>query len=127
VKSEKTIWKKLLEVISGGFKTESEMLEKMHRRLAEDFLDMLILLKLSKGSLSGNDIISYIHKRFDMFVSAGTIYSCLFHLEKNELIRGELVNGKKVYTITEKGNENVKTLLTMRNKILGLVVDLFIN
>jgi len=105
---------------------ESEILTKMNRRLATDFLDVLILLKLENVSLSGYDIISYVQKRFNMPVSSGMVYSCLYHLERDELIKGESSQKKKVYTLTGKGKEKVKTLLSMRNKILGLVVDLFI-
>ncbi|MFZ0966597.1 MAG: PadR family transcriptional regulator, partial [Candidatus Bathyarchaeia archaeon] len=82
------------------------------------------LLKLRNGSFSGYDIISYIHKRFDMLISSGTVYSCLYHLERDGLIKGELVQRKRVYTLTEKGSETAKTLLTMRDKILGLVLNI---
>jgi len=105
---------------------ESEILMRMHKRIVADFLDVLILLKLKNGELSGPGIISYIHKRFNMLISSGTIYSILCHLEKDELIKGEGPQMKKVYALTQKGEETVKTLLKMRDKILGLVVDLFI-
>jgi len=103
---------------------ESEILMKMNRRVVTNFLDVLILLKLRNGSFSGYDIISYIHKRFDMLISSGTVYSCLYHLERDGLIKGELVQRKRVYTLTEKGSETAKTLLSMRDKILGLVLNI---
>ncbi|MFZ0965335.1 MAG: hypothetical protein WAN82_01745, partial [Candidatus Bathyarchaeia archaeon] len=62
---------------------ESEILMEMHRRVITNFLDILLLLKLRNGSFSGYDIISYIHKRFDMLISSGTVYSCLYHLERD--------------------------------------------
>ena len=103
---------------------ESEILIGMHRRVVTNFLDVLILLKLRNGSFSGYDIISYIHKRFDMPISSGTVYSCLYHLERDGLIKGELVQRKRVYTLAEKGRETVKTILGMRDKILGLVLNI---
>ena len=103
---------------------ESEILMKMHRRVVTNFLDVLILLKLRNAPLSGYDIISYIHKRFDMLISSGTVYSCLYHLERDGLIKGELVQRKRVYMLTEKGSETAKTLLSMRDKILGLVLNI---
>jgi len=105
---------------------ESEILMEMHRRVVTNFLDVLILLKLRNASLSGYDIISYVHKRFDMLISSGTVYSCLYHLERDGLIKGELVQRKRVYMLTEKGRETVKTILGMKDKILGLVVNIFI-
>ena len=111
MKSEKTIWNELLEVVSRGvFDLESEILMKMNRRVVTIFLDVLILLKLRNASLSGYDIISYVHKRFDMLISSGTVYSCLYHLERDGLIKGELVQRKRVYMLTEKGRETAKTL-----------------
>jgi DNA-binding PadR family transcriptional regulator len=125
MKSEKTIWNELLEVVSRGvFDLESEILMKMNRRVVTIFLDVLILLKLRNASLSGYDIISYVHKRFDMLISSGTVYSCLYHLERDGLIKGELVQRKRVYMLTEKGRETAKTLLSMRDKILGLVLNI---
>lgn len=125
MKSEKTIWNELLEVVSRGvFDLESEILMKMNRRVVTIFLDVLILLKLRNASLSGYDIISYVHKRFDMLISSGTVYSCLYQLERDGLIKGELVQRKRVYMLTEKGSETAKTLLSMRDKILGLVLNI---
>lgn len=105
---------------------EAEVSMKLHRRLVTDFLDMLILLKLREGSFSGYDIISYIHRRFNMLISSGLVYSCLYHLERDELIKGEFVQRKRVYTLTQNGEKTVKTLSNMRDKILGLVLDIFI-
>jgi len=103
---------------------ESEILMEMHRRVVTNFLDILILLKLRNGSSSGYDIISYIHKRFDMLISSGTVYSCLYHLERDGLIRGYCAQRKKMYVLSEKGSETAKTLLSMRDKILGLVLNI---
>lgn len=103
---------------------ESEILMKMNRRVVTIFLDVLILLKLRNGSFSGYDIISYIHKRFDTLISTGTVYSCLYHLEREGLIRGDCAQRKKMYVLSEKGSETAKTLLSMRDKILGLVLNI---
>jgi len=99
---------------------------KMHRRVVSNFLDFSILLKLRNGSLSDQDAISYIHKRFNVVISPGTIYSCLHHLENEELIQAKWDRKKKVYSLTERGEGTVKTLLSMRDKILGLVLNIFI-
>jgi DNA-binding PadR family transcriptional regulator len=98
----------------------------MHRRIVKNFLDLLILIELEETSLSGYDIISFIHKKFDVLLSSGTVYSCLYFLEREGLIRSEWVRRKRVYKLTEKGRQTIKTLLKMKDKILGLVVNLFI-
>jgi DNA-binding PadR family transcriptional regulator len=103
---------------------ESEILVKMNRRVVTIFLDTLILLKLRNAPLSGFDIVSYIHKRFAVPISTGTVYTCLYHLEREGLIKGDLTQRKKTYVLSEKGSETVKTLLSMRDKILGLVLNI---
>ena len=103
---------------------ESEILMGMHRRVVTNFLDILLLLKLRNGSFSGYDIISYIYKRFDTLISTGTVYSCLYHLERDGLIKGDCAQRKKMYVLSEKGSETAKTLLSMRDKILGLVLNI---
>jgi DNA-binding PadR family transcriptional regulator len=108
------------------FDLESEILRKMHRRIVRNFLDVLILLELSEGPLSGYDVISLVHKRFGVLVSSGSVYSCLYYLERVGLVKGEWVQRRRVYKLTEKGNRTVKTLLKMKDKILGLVVNLFL-
>lgn len=104
---------------------ESESLMKTHRRFVMNFLDVLILLKLRNASLSGYDIISSIHKRFNMLISSGTVYSLLYRLERDGLIKGQSHSRKRMYTLTDKGRKTVNVLLGMRDKILRLVLDIF--
>jgi DNA-binding PadR family transcriptional regulator len=96
----------------------------MNKRVVTIFLDSLILLKLRNSPLSGYDIISYIHKRFAVPISTGTVYTCLYHLERDGLIEGNCVKKKRTYVLSERGKETVKTLLNMRDKILGLVLNI---
>ena len=103
---------------------ESEILVKTNKRIITIFLDMLILLKLRNGPSSGYDVISYIHKRFAVPICTGTVYTCLYHLERDGLIKGDYVQRKKTYVLSEKGKETVKTLSGMRDKILGLVLNI---
>jgi len=100
------------------------MLAKMNKRAVTIFLDALIMLKLRNAPLSGYDIVSYIQKRFAVPISTGTVYTCLYRLERDGLIEGDLTQRKKTYVLSEKGNETVKTLLNMRDKILGLVLNI---
>lgn len=105
---------------------ESEILSKMNRKVVKHFLDVLVLLELRTRSLSGYDVISFLHKRFDVLVSSGTVYSCLYYLEREGLITGEWVQRKRVYTLTDKGKKTANALLRMKDKILGLVLNIFI-
>jgi DNA-binding PadR family transcriptional regulator len=109
-----------------GLESDDEVLRKMHRRVVKCFLDVLVLLELRDNPLSGYDVISFVHKRFNVLLSSGTAYSCLYYLEREGLIRSEWARRKRVYKLTEKGQQRAKALLRMKNKILGLMVNLFL-
>jgi len=109
-----------------GANLESDILSKMNGRIVKGFLDMVILMELRKHSMSGYDIISFIRNKFHMQVSSGTVYSYLYFLERNGLIKGVVGRRSRVYMLTEQGEETVKAFLNSRDKILGLVLNLFI-
>lgn len=77
-----------LTIILGGEKLESKTLKKMHERIIKNFMDIIILAELRNGAISGYDVISFIHNKFHLLVSSGTVYSLLYSLERNGLIEG---------------------------------------
>jgi DNA-binding PadR family transcriptional regulator len=98
----------------------------MHKRIVRNFLDMVILMELRRRSLSGYDVIMCIHKKFHTLLSSGTVYSNLYFLERNGLVKGELVQRRMVYKLTEQGKETVKAFSNSKDKILVMVLNLFI-
>jgi len=74
--------------------------------IAKCFSYMSIIIELSKGSeLSGYDVLLHVRK-FDIEVSAGTVYHQLRLLEKAGLIKGEpptTSSTKTIYKMTDKG------------------------
>jgi DNA-binding PadR family transcriptional regulator len=110
-----------------SLESEDEILRKMHRKMVKLFLDFLVLSELRNNSLSGYDVISFVRKRFDVLLNSDTAYSCLYFLEREGLISSEWINRKRVYKLTEKGEQTLRTLLKMKDKILGLVVNLFLS
>lgn len=109
-----------------GLKSMMDLLEELNVRIIKDFLDVLILARLKKTGLpvSGYDVIRLIHREFGVLLSSGTVYTLLYSMEREGLIRGVWRGSKRVYTLTEKGNENIKTVLSYSHKILGLVKKL---
>ena len=69
-------------------------IKKMNERIIKNFLDIIIMSELRNGPLSGYDIISYIHNKFQLLVSSGTIYSLLYSLER--------MTSSKAYGMKEK-------------------------
>jgi DNA-binding PadR family transcriptional regulator len=113
-----------LTVILSGERLEGRILKKMHERIIKNFMDIIIMAELLKDSLSGYDIISYIHNKFNILVSSGTVYSLLYSLERNGLVEGMWDERKRTYKLTEKGRKTIETILNANDKIRGLLINL---
>jgi len=124
--TQKDICSYLLEVYSVP-DLESEILNQMNRRIVENFLDLVILMELRKHPLSDYDVISFVHNKFRVLLSSGTVYSHLYALEGDGLIKGDWAQKKRVYTLTERGKETVMAFLNSKDKILGLILNLFVS
>ena len=113
-----------LTVILSGERLEGRILKKMHERIIKNFMDIIIMTELRNGPLSGYDVISYIHNKFNLLVSSGTVYSLLYSLERNGLVEGVWEERKRVYKLTEKGEKTIDTLLTASDKIKGFMANI---
>ena len=82
------------------------------------------MAELQEKPLSGYDIINLVHKRFDVMVSSGTVYSLLYSLERKGLVNANPDNRKRVYTLTEKGEELLKTVEQANEELNSLVQNL---
>jgi len=100
------------------------VLKKMHRRIIKNFLDVLVLAELRNGPMSGYDVIAFIHNKFRLLVSSGTVYSLLYSLERDGLISGAWSQRKRVYKLTEKGEETIKAVMNANDQIQYLMTSL---
>ena len=106
---------------------ESEVLKKMHRRIVKSFMDIIILAELRGAPMSGYDVIAFIHNKFGILVSSGTVYSLLYSLEREDLIKGIWAKRKRVYELTDKGERTIEAILNANDKIKGLMTNLLIH
>ena len=113
-----------LTIILGGERLEGKILKRMHERIIKNFMDIIIMAELKNGPLSGYDVISFIHNKFHLLVSSGTVYSLLYSLERNGLIEGAWNERKRVYKLTEKGRKTIETILNANDKINNFVTAL---
>jgi DNA-binding PadR family transcriptional regulator len=79
-----------------------------------------------RGVLSATNIISVFKKRYNIQLSAGTVYPVLYALEREGNIRRLPNRRKKFYVLTSKGEETIKNmrgnvgeLNKMINELLG--------
>ncbi len=92
--------------------------------IVKNFMGILILTEIKKGSLSGYDVIRLIHRRFGILVSSGTVYSLLYSLERDGLIRGVWNKRKRVYPLTEKGERNIKVITKANDEIQNFLKNI---
>ncbi|MFA5365220.1 MAG: PadR family transcriptional regulator [Candidatus Bathyarchaeia archaeon] len=102
----------------------TKIVENLRRRAIKTFMDILILAELQDKPLSGYDIIGLIHKRFNVLVSSGTVYSLLYSLERKGLVAADLDNRKRTYTLTTKGTQTLETVGRANGEINGLIQNL---
>lgn len=113
-----------LTVIVGDGKLEGKVLKKMHERIIKNFMDIIILAEIRNRSMSGYDVISFIHSKFHLLVSSGTVCSLLYSLERNGLIDGTWNERKRVYELPEKGRKTMNMILSANDKIKHFVTSL---
>ncbi|WP_455367418.1 PadR family transcriptional regulator [[Eubacterium] cellulosolvens] len=85
-------------------------LEKAWReRMVKNHLDLIILKLLKIKSRWGYELNLEIRDRFQVYLSAGTLYPLLHSLEEEDHIIGvrehEKKRGRRIYKITEKGEK----------------------
>ncbi len=105
---------------------ESELLMQMNERIVKNFLDMLILVKLKSGSLSSYELASIFNEKFGGIVDLSLVGSNLNVLEKEGLITCEKAENRMIYALTLKGEKKERAFVNSKDKILGLLLNLFI-
>ncbi|MFQ6081461.1 MAG: PadR family transcriptional regulator [Candidatus Bathyarchaeia archaeon] len=105
---------------------ETETIAELYERLVNSFMDIIVLARLRKSNdpMSGYDVIKFIHKKFHTLVSSGTVYALLYSMERDGLIKGRRLSRKRVYTITEKGEKMIESILKSKEEIQLFVREL---
>jgi DNA-binding PadR family transcriptional regulator len=120
----KLIWRCLLEVSSVS-RLEQKILGEMHNRIVRSFLDIVILQALERGPLGCYDVVSLIRDKYDVSLSPGKTYSCLYTLEKEGLVQSELNSNKRIFRVTDQGKDVIRELSREKTKIFGMLLRLF--
>jgi len=100
---------------------KNETVKKMEKQIAKSVMDLLMLAELRNGTMSGYDTIGFIHNKFGVLLSSGTVYSHLYALERDGLIKGEWDTKKRVYEITEKGEQALETIAKSNMELLNIL------
>ena len=65
---------------------------------------------MKEGAVSGYDVLTYFHRKFGFIVSAGTVYSILYSMERDGLIKAQQEDRRRIYSLTTKGEATVKAI-----------------
>jgi DNA-binding PadR family transcriptional regulator len=103
-----------------GYQTKKEH-KKINERIVKDFLDIIILSQSKKGSITGYEIMTYVNENFDVMISPGTVYSTIYSLERQNFIVGNPVGEKRFYSLTETGQQQIGTYVSLKYDILDLI------
>jgi len=76
--------------------------------------------------MSTYDIVSFVQNKFHILLSSDKVNSQMHSLENDGLVKAEEAQKKMIYTLTEQGKETALSFLNAKDKILGLVLNLFI-
>lgn len=106
----------------------NNVLVEMRERVVRAFLDLIVLMKLSEGceALGGYDFVKLVGEEFDVMLSAGSVYSVLYSMEREGLIQGISKRRKRVYTLTDNGEAKVKAVSEEKTKVIYLFGSLFV-
>ena len=66
----------------------------------------------------------FIHDKFRLLVSSGTVYSLLYSMERKGLIEGKWNERKRVYKLTDRGEKTINSILNSNDKIQLFVSQL---
>lgn len=105
----------------------TKLLREMHERIVKSLLDIFVLVKLLErvNPLGGYDIMDLVHQEFDVLVSSGTVYACLYSMERDGLIEGKDTRNKRVYSLTNKGENKIKKISEAKENILNSLTKIF--
>ncbi|MGD9130489.1 MAG: PadR family transcriptional regulator [Candidatus Bathyarchaeota archaeon] len=100
---------------------KNKTLEKLRRQSVKSALDVLLLAELRNGAMSGYDAIGYIHNKFGVLLSSGTIYAHLYALEREGLVTSSDDAKKRVYSLTEEGEQTLEQAYKANVRLLQTI------
>lgn len=106
-----------------GVTSTRNFTKDIERRFLNNFIDLLILSQLHTKHrfLSGYDIIKFLQQKHRFLPSVGTVYSCLYQMERNGLLKSKQNGRKRIYRLTQYGEEIARAFNDEKNKIVSFI------
>ena len=100
---------------------EGDIKKQTYKKVIKSFMDINMLSKLSEKRMSGFDFINFYFEKFGVLMSSGTVYSTLYAMERKGLIEGFKNSNKRIYQLTDKGEELNKTAKNVFGEIQNFI------
>jgi DNA-binding PadR family transcriptional regulator len=108
-------------------RAEFKLETSLDLRLINDFMDIIILKLIRKNSGSnGYKLSKLVHRDYNLLVSAGTIYSVVYSLERHGFIKGCQEGRGRGYKLTKEG-ENFFSKISMGNELNHTIFNSIFN
>lgn len=91
--------------------------KKAEERVIKKTLELIILSIAKNEHITGYLVVIYMRRKFDVWLSSGTVYSTINYLETNGLLNSKWHHRKKYYKITPRGEIYLKRMLKKINDI----------
>jgi DNA-binding PadR family transcriptional regulator len=104
---------------------KKEILTELRKRTIKKFLDVFIMAQLRKEPKGAYDIIAAVHEKFYVIISSGTVYSVIYSMERDGLVRSSYVGKRKVYMLTEKGEKIINVIIDANSKAQPFITRIF--
>jgi DNA-binding PadR family transcriptional regulator len=89
-----------------------KIIKDFREKIVKDLLEVLILKSIKESSeLTGYKIMKEFFEKLGILLSSGTIYSTLYSLEREGLVKGEMKR-HRVYSLTQRGERFINVLLS---------------
>lgn len=99
--------------------------QKIEEWIVKKALYLIVLRVLENEPMSGYSIILFVKRKFNIRLSPGTVYSLLHSLEKRGFIKNRTRKGAKRYILSEKGEETLRAIKRLENKLRMLNGSIF--
>ena len=101
---------------------EPKVEKQLCERFLRTFLDIVILYRLENSEpMSGYGFLQFIHEKFGILLSSGTVYSNLYALEREGFIEGHSRPRKRVYKVSDKGRQFIEATCHALSSVQNLI------
>jgi DNA-binding PadR family transcriptional regulator len=95
--------------------SEHDIKQRFNQKMVVSFFEYIVLGHYENDSFNGYEVLHFIDRAFGVLLSAGSIYSTLYSMERRGLLTSYRQGRKNVFKVTEKGKLTFKVITSKVN------------